>query len=285
MIDSAPIGIFDSGLGGLTVAKKVLTTFPNESIAYLGDEENIPYGEKSPEEICKFAVGICAFLIQRGAKIIVMACNMSSATALSAAKSIFPKIPIIGMIEAGARAATRCSVEKPIGILATTGTVKTKAYTRTIQRLAPEATVVEQACPKFVPLVESGMWNSDEAVEAATEYTESLLAAGCGSIVLGCTHYPYLRDVIQDIVGPDIKIIDPAEETTAEIGNILSEGGMLNGEDVDTRHAFYTSKGGIGFADLGGRFLGQDIGSVQQLKWGVDLHCYTGEPAKVGDRC
>ena len=268
---NAPIGIFDSGLGGLTVVKRVLEKLPQESIIFIGDQAHIPYGERSLREIRSFALGICEFLIGQNSKLIIMACNMSSATALQQANTLYPHIPVIGVIEAGVRAATRSATRGPIGVLATTGTVETGAYTKTLIGLMPEAVVIEQACPKFVPLVEAGMCDSPEAEEAVREYTGVLLSAGCRAIILGCTHYPFLADVIRKAIGPDITIIDPAEETAIEAANILSNAGMLNTPQAEPVHACFTSGHPEQFAELGSRFLGRTISDVNKITWGLDL--------------
>lgn len=269
-IDS-PIGIFDSGLGGLTVAKRVLEKLPYESMAYVGDEAHIPYGEKSPQEIRGFALGITDFLIRRNSKLVIMACNMSSATALSAAREAYPNTPIIGVIEAGARAAVQSASDGKIGVLATTGTVNTGAYTKTLHGLMPDAEVVEQACPRFVPLVEVGMSDSPEAEAAAREYIEPLLNAGCRTIILGCTHYPFLTNAIKKAAGNGIALIDPAEETVIEAANILLNTGTLNSQNTEPVHSYFTSDRPEKFAELGSRFLGSTICGVRQITWGIDL--------------
>ncbi|MHB1459409.1 MAG: glutamate racemase, partial [Armatimonadota bacterium] len=188
MID-APIGIFDSGVGGLTVVKQVIEKMPHEGIIYIGDEAHVPYGEKTSDEIRNYALGITDYLISKGAKLVIMACNMSSANALNAARKAFPATPIIGTIDAGSRTAVNAS-GKRIGVLATKGTVASGAYTATIQAISKSVEVHEQSCPKFVPLVESDMCGSSDADDAAREYVGPLIKAGCDTIILGCTHYP-----------------------------------------------------------------------------------------------
>ena len=267
----APIGIFDSGLGGLTVAKKVLDRLPRESIAYAGDEINIPYGERSAQEIRSLALGITEFLIGRKAKLVIMACNMSSATALSAAQEAFPDVPVIGVIEAGVRAAVRAATGAPIGVLATTGTVKTGAYARLISCFLPETPVYEQACPKFVSLVEAGAWDTPKAEDAVREYASPLLDAGCRTLILGCTHYPFLADTIRRAAGPGVALIDPAEETAVEAANILFDAGVLNPPHVEPVHSYFTSARPDKFAELGSRFMGRTIRGVEQITWGLDL--------------
>jgi glutamate racemase len=248
------------------VAKRILELLPRESIAYVADQIHVPYGERSPEEIRSFALGISDFLIGKGAKLVIMACNMSSATALDAARELHPDTPIIGVIEAGTRAALRASAG-PIGVLATTGTVSTRAYTRALA----EMQVFEQACPRFVPIVEQGMCESRDAESAAREYVTPLLRSGCRAIILGCTHFPYLARAIRKAAGSEIAIIDPAEETAREAANILLDSGMLNPPHAEPVHAYFTTGKPDQFADLGTGFMGTPISSVSQISWGLEL--------------
>jgi glutamate racemase len=268
---SRPIGIFDSGLGGLTVARRIIERLPQESISFVGDEAHIPYGEKSPEDIQSFALGITGFLLEQNAKIVIMACNMSSATALRVARAHFPQVPIIGVIEAGARAAAAEASGAPIGVLATTGTVRTLAYTRALAKLRPELAVYEQPCPKFVPIVESGHWDSDEAEETVRGYVEPLIKKGCRTLVLGCTHYPFLKDLIAKAAGPQVAIIDPSEETAAEAEGILADMEMLNPSYTEPVHEYCTSDSPERFRELGARFMGNTISSVRKITWGKEL--------------
>jgi len=261
--------MFDSGLGGLTVAGELLRQLPNESIIYFADTAHVPYGERPLAEIEEFALGITQFLIEQGAKAVVMACNMSSAAALSSARETFPDIPILGVIGPGSRAAVG-SGAKSIGVLATTGTVKSGAYSRIIKELNPDCEVLEQPCPPFVPLVEAGLAESEEAEVAVRSCVEPLLANGIQAVVLGCTHYPFLRPAIAR-TAPNVQIIDPAEETVRELHNILEERGITAHNDEAAEHIFYASGDMDGFARLGSSFLGKDINHVRHAQWGVDL--------------
>lgn len=265
------IGVFDSGVGGLTVVKALRQRIPQESILYFADEAHVPYGERSPDEIQSFALGITHFLIQRGAKLVIMGCNMSSALALEPARQLFPGTPIIGVIAAGARAAVRASNDGRIGVLATTGTVRTHAYANTILRLRPDAYTYEQACPRFVPLVESGMCDSEEAESAVREYLEPVLEQRCTTIILGCTHYPFLRNTILRVVGPGVTLIDPAEETAIEAANILDglDAGAPVGSPADQK--YFVTGALERFVALGGQFLGEDIKNVQLVEWGREV--------------
>lgn len=268
MID-APIGIFDSGLGGLTVVKQVIKKMPNEGIIYIGDEAHVPYGEKTSDEIRDFALGITDYLISNGAKLIIMACNMSSANALKAARNAFPATPIIGTIDAGSRTAVKAA-GKRIGVLATKGTVASRAYSAAISDIDGSIDVHEQGCPKFVPLVESDMCDSISAEEAAREYVEPLIQSGCDTLILGCTHYPFLIDAICGAAGCDITIVDPAEETTVQAYGILKNAGLLNSSEKEPARAYFTTAFPERFESLGGRFLEMKV-DVRELKWGIDL--------------
>lgn len=265
-----PIGIFDSGLGGLSVAAEVLRKLPNESIIYLADNAHVPYGERPLDEIRGYALEITGYLIQRGAKAVVMACNMSSAVALEAARQHFPDTPVLGVIDPGAAAAVRAAAGSPIGVLATTGTVRSEAYIRSIAALDPSARVLQQACPKFVPLVEQGNADSEEAEAAACGYVLPLVNQGCRTLILGCTHYPFLRKAIEAAAGAGVKIVDPAEETVRALHNILLDN-RLTGSSPVAPHEFCASGETTEFASLGSAFLGRRIDCVRTVTWGVDL--------------
>lgn len=265
-----PIGMFDSGLGGLSVARRVLERLPGERILYFADTAHVPYGERPLDEIREFALGIVGFLIGRGAKAVVMACNMSSAVALDAARQAYPDTPIIGVIEPGAKAAVDVANGSPIGVLATTGTIRSEAYVRAVARFDPSAKVFGQACPKFVPLIESGLHDSEQAKEAARTYVEPLLAQGCGAIILGCTHYPFVARAIRAAVGNGVKIVDPAEETASVLEKTLLERGLLS-EQPDSPHEFFASGDSSGFATLGSAFLGRTINRVEKAVISLQL--------------
>lgn len=260
------IGMFDSGLGGLSVARQVLEKLPNEKILYFADNAHVPYGERPLEEIREFALGIVGFLIERGAKIVVMACNMSSAVALDISRKAYPDIPIIGVIEPGAKAAVGVANSSPIGVLATTGTIRSEAYIRAIAQFDPSVQVFGQACPRFVPLVESGLYDSEQAEAAARTYVEPLTARGCKTIVLGCTHYPYVRNAIQAAAGDDVNIVDPAQETTIALEKTLLERN-ISGKQPESTHEFFASGDSADFATLGSTFLGKRITNVTNIDW------------------
>lgn len=279
---SFPIGVFDSGLGGLSVAARILEKLPNERIIYFADTAHVPYGERPLEQIQEFALDIVGFLTAKGAKVVVMACNMSSAAALDASRRAYPQVPIIGVIEPGAKAAVAACNGSPIGVLATTGTIKSEAYVRAATRFDSSARVVGQACPKFVPLVESGLASTEAAEAAACTYVAPLLAEGCRTIVLGCTHYPFLRGPIQSAAGAGVTIVDPAEETVCTLANTLLERSIAS-EKLEAPHEFYVSGDASGFATLGSAFLGRKIDSVQCVNW-KDLSAMSREQSSTGIR-
>ncbi|MGQ9455234.1 MAG: glutamate racemase [Armatimonadota bacterium] len=260
----SPIGIFDSGVGGLSVARAVMRVLPGESIIYFADTAHVPYGDRPLNEIKLFALGITRFLVNRGVKAVVMACNMSSAVALDAARELWPELPVLGVIEPGARAAVRVCEGRPIGVLATAGTVKSKAYVNEIARIDNSIPVFQQACPRFVPLVESGLAESEEAEAAARDYVAPLLRAGCGTIILGCTHYPYLRRAIELAAGPGVAIVDPSEETAQELASVMDEHGILS-DGCSASYKFYASGDTTSLKQVGSRFLGAGIERVVRV--------------------
>jgi glutamate racemase len=272
---TSPVGIFDSGLGGLSVVSQVMQLLPNEEITYLADNYHVPYGERPLEEIEKFGIGIADFLVERGAKALVIACNMMSAIALRLVRIRHPSIPIIGVIEPGVKSALEIRNNGPIGVLATTGTVKSEAYKNSIARLDSSVQVIQQPCPQFVPIVESGMSDSDEADQAAHEYVGPLCKQGCRVIILGCTHYPFLRSAIQRAAGPDVSVVDPAEATAHTLKNILSDHDLLSSQARP--HSFYITSDNSNFAKLGSLFLGRSIDNICHVSWNIDL----GQKAQI----
>lgn len=256
-VSSGPIGVFDSGVGGLSVVHALLRRYPYEQFLYVADQAHVPYGGRPLQEICGFACGISAFLAEAGCRAIVMGCNISSATALPSVSASLAPLPVLGMIAPAARRAvllayssegkeeTPCSTPnayRPIGVLATVGTVQSGAYTRQIQTLDPAARVVEVACPKFVPLVEAEATESADARDAAQEYLTPLAAAGCRTIVLGCTHYPFLLPTLLRVSAglfeAPVTFIDPAEEIAETLRIALPD---LGGNPPARRHLLFTT--------------------------------------------
>ncbi len=206
---SQPIGIFDSGVGGLTVFKEVRNTFPSENLIYFGDTARVPYGPKSNNTVIDYSVQNARFLLQQGVKIIVVACNTSSAVALDYLKKIL-NIPVIGVIEPGAETAVEATSNRKIGVIGTEATIRSKAYTNAIRSLDKRIEVYEQACPLFVSLAEEGWHKSEISRDVAKIYLGNLISKGIDTLVLGCTHYPILKDIIQDVCGEKIRLVDSA---------------------------------------------------------------------------
>ena len=215
-MNPAPIGIFDSGIGGLTVARAVYERLPHESTVYFGDTARVPYGPKSPETVRRYSLEILEWLLAQGVKAVVIACNTSTAHALETLRAQSP-VPVIGVIEPGARAAGAASSRGPIGVIGTAGTIASNAYAREIQRRRPEARVEQVPCPLFVPLVEEGWFEHPPAELIAHEYLEPLRRAAVDTLVLGCTHYPLLKPLLQRVMGPDVQLIDSGGETASGV--------------------------------------------------------------------
>lgn len=257
-----PIGVFDSGIGGLTVAHEIMRQLPNESIVYFGDTARVPYGPKSPDTVCRYSREIAGFLQQQEVKAIVVACNTATAHALPALRDELP-IPVIGVVEPGARAAVRASGGGRIGVIGTAGTIRSGAYERAIRALDPDARVTARACPLFVPLVEEGWIDHPVTQQIAREYLRPLVDEEVNTVVLGCTHYPLLKPMLCRELGGSVRLIDSAAETAAEIGRVLREADIHAPEDAEPKHRFVASDDPLQFLQLGQRFLGNAIDSVE----------------------
>lgn len=251
---NAPIGVFDSGLGGLTVVRQIQQQLPHERIVFVADQAHVPYGGRDLKQVCGFACGITDALTAYGCKAVIMACNISSATGLSYAQAAHPDTPILGVIEPGARTAIASTQNHRIGVLATQGTVSSGAYTRMLQTLDPHAIVLEMACPDFVPLVESEQEQSPAAFNSARRYLAPLLELGVDTIILGCTHYPFLLPVLQQLVPEPIHFIDPAYATVVYAHSLLSEQ-ELAAPALASRHLLTTTGNSAIFAHQLTRFL------------------------------
>jgi glutamate racemase len=262
----AHIGVFDSGIGGLTVARELLRRLPGERLAYLGDTARTPYGNKSPDTLIRFALETGAFLTRKGMKLLVVACNSSSAYSLPALRKAL-KVPVVGVIEAGARAAAGRGPGQRIGVIGTHATVRSGAYQKAIRALEPSAKVSALACPLFVPLVEEGLAGDELAKAAARKYLLPLKRQGVQSVVLGCTHYPLLKPVIAKVLGKGIALVDSARETALEVEELLRTTGLASRRaKVPFRaHQFFVTDQPQQFADLGRRFLGHPV-DVKQVR-------------------
>lgn len=259
-----PIGVFDSGLGGLTVVRALAERLPHESLLYFGDTARLPYGSKSPHAIRRFAREAVYYLLRERVKAVVIACNTASAHALEALRPEVP-VPILGVIEAGGRAAHHATVSGRIGVIGTSGTIASGAYDRAVRSLRPEVEVYAQACPMFVPLVEEGLTEHPAAALIAEDYLRPLLDVGIDTLVLGCTHYPLLRPLLQRLVGEDVRLIDSAEETAREVEATLSGHGLLAPGDSTPGRRFTVSDLPLRFRSVGRLFVGDLIGAVEEV--------------------
>lgn len=223
---SAPIGVFDSGVGGLTVAREIMRQMPNERIVYFGDTARVPYGSKSGETILKYSQQIVRFLLEQDVKAIAVACNTASAYALESLEKTTP-VPIIGVIKPGAKTAAQTTRNGKIGVIGTEGTISSGIYPSYIRELQPEARVLGKACPLFVPLVEEGLWEDPVTDEIARRYLTELMDEGIDTLILGCTHYPLIRKTIGRIVGEEVTLVNPAYETAMELKELLAENDLL----------------------------------------------------------
>jgi len=254
-----PIGVFDSGVGGLTVFREVARALPREPLVYLGDSARVPYGTKSPETIVRYSLEAAHHLMSLGVKMLVVACNTATAAALPILRETL-SIPVIGVVEPGARAAVE-RTSGVVGVIATEGTVRSKAYTRAIHALDPDIEVIESAAPLFVPLAEEGWANTHVAREVAEIYLEPLIDAGIDTLVLGCTHYPILRGTIELVVGDSVYIVDSAE-TTAELVKLTL--GPSKGV-TDPIHHFLVTDAEERFRRIAGEFLEREISFLELI--------------------
>ena len=258
---NAPLGVFDSGIGGLTVARALFERLPKESVIYFGDTARVPYGPKSPETVRRYSAEILAYLVKRGVKAVVVACNTSTAHALDHLKAS-ASVPVVGVIEPGARAAVAATKSGTIGVIGTAGTIASGAYERAIRTLRPDARVHAQACPLFVPLVEEGWFDHPATELIAREYLEPLKQAKVDVLVLGCTHYPLLKPLLSRVMGPGVTLVDSAEETAMAVASELEVRGLLStGGSHD--HLFVVSDDEPHFRKVGARFLGEKIKKVE----------------------
>ncbi len=258
--DPRPIGVFDSGLGGLTAVKELVNILPNETIVYFGDTGRVPYGTRSNDTIIKYVRQDIRFLATHNVKAIIAACGTASSVALPHLNNEFD-IPLIGVLEPVCLAATKSSKNQKIGVLGTPGTIQSGAYKKGITNINPNFTVFEKACPMFVPLVENGYLESEATYIIAREYLAPLMEENVDTIILGCTHYPLLTKVITDIVGSDVAIINAGYETAQYAKKMLAENGLLSNTDVTGTCRYFVSDDVEKFSYLGGMFLEKQIPS------------------------
>ena len=255
------LGIFDSGVGGLSVARAILQRRPCASLLYFADTAHVPYGDRPLDEVRSYALEITGFLAARGAGAVLMACNMSSACALDDARRENPGLPVLGVVQAGARAALREGADT-IAVLATAGTVASGGYARAVHRIDAGVRVVQVACPEFVPLIESGELDGPQVERAAARYLGEALESGARVIVLGCTHYPFLLPVLRRLAPPDTVFVDPAGEAAEEA--LRTIGDRL---DERTPSRYFLSAPSATFRPLGSRFLGRTLPALELAEW------------------
>ena len=268
MTADGAIGVFDSGIGGLTVVRALLARLPHERIVYVGDTARVPYGPKSPETVRRYADEIAQWLVDEGVKVVVIACNTATAHALDRLRERLP-IPVIGVVEPGAGAAVAAAHGMPVGVIGTAGTIASGAYERAIHGIDPDVVVLARPCPLFVPLVEEGWVDHPVTRTVAHEYLAPLVADGIGALVLGCTHYPLLAPVLAECVGPHVRLIDSADETARATEQVLAEAGLLApARATPPRHRFIASDAPDRFLALGQRFLAGAIDHVEHVAFG-----------------
>ncbi|MEA1962106.1 MAG: glutamate racemase [Bacillota bacterium] len=263
MGDQRPIGIFDSGVGGLTVVKTLLTRLPGESFVYFGDTAHVPYGSKTREQLFQYADEIVNFLLEKDVKAIVVACGTHSSVTLPSLQQEC-EVPVLGVVQPGARAALQVSKNKRIGIIATKATVNSGAYRRYIEEKDSESQVFQVACSRFVPLVESGKLQTDEARQAVSDYVSPLVDKGIDTLVMGCTHYPFLAPLIKELIGPNVTLLDPGIETIEELHYILLKSNLLNDQGGTSRE-FWVSGDDRSFFNVGNLLLGNIIEKVENI--------------------
>ena len=258
------IGIFDSGVGGLTVLRELTRALPQEDTIYFGDTARVPYGTKSPDTVIRYSQEIAAFLTKQDIKLLVVACNTASAVALPTLRRTLP-IPVVGVIEPGAKRAVEVTRSGIVGIIGTSGTVRSSAYSRAIKRLNPSISVLARPCPLFVPLAEEGWTDNQVAQMTAHLYLDELRQANIDTLVLGCTHYPLLKKIIADVMGPSVTLVDSAEETARTVAAILKDKKLLRPPEELGNHHYYVTDVPAGFIRVGNRFLGGKLGDVYQI--------------------
>jgi len=268
----SPIGVFDSGIGGLTVVKRLASTLPNENIIYFGDTARVPYGSKSNSTVIEYSIQNTRFLLQKNVKAVIVACNTASSIAIPDLKKMFD-IPIIGMIEPGSRMALKKSGNKKIGVIGTRATIANLAYSSEIKKMNDKAQVFEKPCPLFVPLAEEGWIKHRATFEIAEEYLRELRESGIDTLVMGCTHYPILSEVIQKVIGSGVTLIDSGVASSELIKIELEKFDLLSNAKVTGSQEYYVSDIPVKFKEVAELFLGKEINHVHK----VDLEMLTLE--------
>ncbi len=256
------VGVFDSGIGGLTVLREITRLLPMENTVYLGDTARVPYGSKSKETVERYSVEDANFLARHNIKLLVTACNTASAYALTRLKKELD-IPVIGVIEPGARAAVAATRMNKVGVIGTEGTIKSSAYCTAIKSINPAVSTFVKACPLFVPLVEEGWADDDVTAVVAARYLDELKSHGIDTLVLGCTHYPLLRKTIGAIMGTGVALVDSAASTAIEVKRILTDSGLLNDASGEVVRKFFVTDSPERFLTVGRRFFGEGLNQAE----------------------
>ncbi|UCF64969.1 MAG: glutamate racemase [bacterium] len=264
--DDRAIGVFDSGVGGLTVVKQLIKKLPHESIIYFGDTARIPYGTKSEEIVRRFSLEDSFFLMDKNVKLIVVACNTASAIAVPMLQNILD-IPVIGVLEPGARAAATLSSRKRIGVIGTAATIRSNSYQKEIKAITPESQIIQQACPLFVPMVEEGWTEDDVTYLIAKRYLHILLENQVDTVILGCTHYPLLRTAIQKTLGPAIRLVDSGIETAETVKKMLHKKNISAPDNTHPKYYFYLSDMPYKFQEIAERFLERTVPHVETINF------------------
>ena len=266
-LSTAPIGVFDSGVGGLTVVREIMRQIPNEKIIYFGDTARVPYGSKSKDTVTRFSRQIVRFLQTYQVKTIVVACNTASAYALEELEKE-TDIPMIGVVKPGAKAASDATRNGRIGVIATEATIGSHIYSRYINEINPQAKIYGKACPLFVPLVEEGLWIDPVTDEIAKRYLTELINIDIDTLILGCTHYPLIRSTVAKIMGDNVTLVNPAYETAKELKELLSEKGLLTKEPPrlgETQYQFFVSDGAEKFKNFANSIIKYGILSAKTI--------------------
>lgn len=262
--NNKPVGIFDSGIGGLTVTKEIVKQLPNESIIYLGDTARVPYGTRSKEVITKFALELVDFLLKREVKCLVVACNTISSVALEEIKKVSP-VPVIGVVHPAVKKAVKSTRNKKIGVIGTQGTIRSRAYENEIKKMDPQITVISTGCPLFVPLAEEGLHKHKATKLMAEDYLKEIIASDVDTLILGCTHYPLLFETIAETVGPGVALIDSAGPTTEELVKKLKDDNLL-AQNSSPIYEFLVTDAPERVLRVAGRFFGEEInGNLKQI--------------------
>jgi glutamate racemase len=264
---SLPIGVFDSGVGGLTVMRALMERLPLENLIYFGDTARVPYGLKSVATIEHFTGQITDFLLERGVKMLIIACNTMAAVAGEVVRAKAGPIPVLDVIEAGARAALARTRTREIGVIGTPTTINSNAYARRMHALDPRVRVYSQACPLFVPLVEEGWLDHPVTRMTAQEYLKPVLAEQVDSLVLGCTHYPLLKPLLMEVAGPGVQLVDSATTVAEQAAQTLARLDLANGGEHLAHARYHVSDIPLRFQTIGERFLGRSLGSIERVEW------------------